>query len=78
MIIDLFYIFLGFVSMMTLTVLSICRMAAFFPFYGIDGKVSSYRSSLKLVSVTWLYSLTLSVPPIFGWGKYVPELSGLG
>ena len=64
--------------MMTLTVLSICRMAAFFPVYGIDGKVSSYRSSLKLVSVTWLYSFTLSLPPIFGWGKYVPELSGLG
>ena len=64
--------------MMTLTVLSICRMAAFFPICGIDGKVTSFKISLKIVSTSWLYSLALSLPPVFGWGKYVPELSGLG
>ena len=26
----------------------------------------------------WFYSLALSLPPLFGWGRYVPELSGLG
>ena len=64
--------------MMTLAVLSICRMAAFYPVHGIDGKISSFKASLKIISTAWLYSLILSLPPLFGWGKYVPELSGLG
>ena len=69
---------LGFVSIMTLAALSICRMMAFYPIFDMHGKVSSYKTSIKIVCATWLYSLTLTLPPIFGWGRYVPELSGLG
>ena len=64
--------------MLTLTVLSVCRMGAFFPLCGMDGKVSSYKTATKLLSAIWLYSLILALPPLFGWGRYVPELSGLG
>ena len=64
--------------MITLTVLSVCRMGAFFPVFGMDGKVSSFKTAIQIMSAIWLYSLILSLPPLFGWGRYVPELSGLG
>ena len=25
-----------------------------------------------------LYSFSLSIPPLLGWGRYIPEMSGLG
>ena len=68
----------GFVSLLTLTGLSVCRMAAFVPIRGWDGKLSSFQSSVKFITFVWVYSLTLALPPLFGWGRYVPELSGLG
>ena len=72
------YMILGFVSLLTLTTLSVCRMAAFVPICDWDGKISSFRSAVKVITILWVYSLTLALPPIFGWGRYVPELSGLG
>ena len=64
--------------MLTLMVLSVCRMAAFAPIFGVDGKISSFTTAIKVISAIWIYSLALALPPIFGWGRYVPELSGLG
>ena len=71
-------VILGFVSLLTLTALSVCRMAAFVPIYGWDGKISSFKSAVKVITLLWAYSLALALPPLFGWGRYVPELSGLG
>ena len=79
---DIFYhgvfYFVGFVSMLTLCALSISRMGSFVPICGLDGKISSFSTCRKIITAIWLYSLVLSLPPVFGWGSYVPELSGLG
>jgi hypothetical protein len=32
---------------------------------------------LAIVVVIWLYTLTVSIPPFFGIGGYVPETSGM-
>jgi hypothetical protein len=44
----------------------------------IAGKVSSFYEASKIVLVLWILSAALSVPPLLGWGRYVPEFSGLG
>ena len=64
--------------MLTLCALSISRMGSFVPICCLDGKVSSFSTCRKIITAIWLYSLVLSLPPVFGWGSYVPELSGLG
>jgi hypothetical protein len=30
-----------------------------------------------LIVVSWVWSLLLSIPPLFGWGKFVPESNGM-
>ncbi|XP_059087850.1 rhodopsin-like [Tigriopus californicus] len=40
-------------------------------------KISSYSTSGLIVILIWLYTLTVSVPPFFGWGEFVPETSGM-
>ena len=69
---------LGFASMITLCVLSICRLSSFLHFRRIEGKISSFSTALKISSAILLYSLSLALPPLFGWGRYTPEVSGLG
>ena len=69
---------LGFASMITLCVLSICRLSSFLHFRRIEGKISSFTTALKISSAILLYSLSLALPPLFGWGRYTPEVSGLG
>ena len=64
--------------MVTLCVLSMSRMCSFLPFRRIDGKISSLGTALKITVAIWLYSMCLSLPPLFGWGRYIPEVSGLG
>jgi hypothetical protein len=64
--------------MMTLSALSLNRMMCFVSIGNYDGKLSSYMSATKILGFVWLYSLALSIPPVFGWGKYLPEISGLG
>jgi hypothetical protein len=64
--------------MLTLCVLSICRMKYFLYGGRIAGKVSSFYEASKIVLVLWILSAALSVPPLLGWGRYVPEFSGLG
>ena len=69
---------LGFASMMTLCVLSIARMKNFLYAGRISGKVSSYHEAFKIITIIWLLSLVLTLPPLLGWGRYIPEFSGLG
>ena len=64
--------------MLTLCTLSIGRMASFYNIGPLNGKVTKYYTALKIVLSIWAYSLALSLPPLAGWGRYVPELSGLG
>ena len=70
--------FLGFASMMTLCVLSVARMKNFLYAGRISGKVSSYQEAFKIITIIWLLSLVLTLPPLLGWGRYIPEFSGLG
>ena len=74
----IWYFDLGFVSMLTLCTLSVGRMASFYSIGPLNGKVTKYCTALKIVLSIWVYSLALSLPPLVGWGRYVPELSGLG
>ena len=69
---------LGFASMMTLCVLSVARMKNFLYAGRISGKVSSYQEAFKIITIIWLLSLVLTLPPLLGWGRYIPEFSGLG
>ena len=43
-----------------------------------DREGLSFHTTTKILRLIWLYALALSLPPLFGWGRYVPELSGLG
>ena len=38
----------------------------------------SFNTISKFIFLIWMYALALSIPPVFGWGRYVPELSGVG
>ena len=38
----------------------------------------THVTTIIIIILIWLYALALSLPPIFGWGRYVPEISGLG
>ena len=67
----------GFVSMLTLCVLSICRYNSIFRFGNVTENVSSFKRAVTIICVIWMYSFALSLPPLFGWGRYVPEISGL-
>ena len=67
----------GFVSITSLCVLSVCRFGSIFRFGNTSENVSSHGQAAKIILGIWLYSLGLSLPPLFGWGRYVPELSGL-
>ena len=64
--------------MVTLCVLSLCRLSTFVRSHRIDGKISSFATAFKITTAIWIYSLALSMPPLFGWGRYIPEVSGLG
>lgn len=35
------------------------------------------RTALLLVLAVWLYSFTLTFPPLVGWGEYGPEAANL-
>jgi hypothetical protein len=53
-------------------------MGCFFNIGPMNGKVNTFWAATKIVLSIWVYSLALSLPPLLGWGRYVPELSGLG
>jgi hypothetical protein len=41
------------------------------------GSVSSHRTALTLLLSSWILSLLLALPPLFGWGAYLPESAGI-
>ncbi|XP_048515705.1 rhodopsin-like [Athalia rosae] len=40
-------------------------------------KAFTIRQACYLVSGVWIYSLSLTIPPLFGWGSYGPEAGDL-
>ena len=70
--------FVGFVLMLTQGVLSVCRLSNFVHTGLILGHIPSYSIAIKIILIVWLYACSLSLPPVFGWGNYTPEMSGLG
>ncbi|CRK91553.1 CLUMA_CG005210, isoform A [Clunio marinus] len=66
---------LGITSITTLTVLSYeryCLVSC--PF---SSSHLTKASAKTMVAFIWLYSLTLTTPPLFGWGKYVNEAANI-
>ena len=68
----------GFVSILTICTLAIFGYGSIFRFGSRQRKVRSLSIVIIILLSIWFYSLALSLPPLFGWGRYVPELSGLG
>ncbi|XP_067011411.2 pinopsin [Anabrus simplex] len=66
---------LGIASITTLMVLSFERYVMISrPFHTSH---LSRKGALLMVAAIWLYSLMLTVPPLVGWGDYVPEAAGI-
>lgn len=62
----------GLMSIITLAAISIDR------YYNIAeplkaAKNMTKRKAFMMIIVVWIWSLVWSVPPIFGWGAYIPE-----
>ena len=68
----------AFVSILTICVLSVLGYGSVFRLSDKIGKGQSLSNVTRIIGVLWLYALFLTLPPLFGWGMYVPELSGLG
>ncbi|XP_051897292.1 melanopsin-A [Pristis pectinata] len=62
----------GITSMITLVVIAMDRYFVITRPLASIGILSKKRAVLILLGV-WLYSLTWSLPPFFGWSAYVPE-----
>lgn len=66
---------LGITSITTLTVLAFERFIIVSrPF---NSKGLSRRGALFMLVGIWIYSLILTVPPLFGWGQYVNEAANI-
>ncbi|XP_074092269.1 melanopsin [Macrotis lagotis] len=62
----------GITSMITLMVIALDRYFVITRPLASIGMISKKKTALILLGV-WLYSLTWSLPPFFGWSAYVPE-----
>jgi hypothetical protein len=65
----------GTVSICTLAMLSVHRLMSVKNIQ--RAKIATYSNVLALILFIWLYTLTISVPPFFGFGAFVPETSGM-
>ena len=74
-IILLIILFSGEVSIVTLAVLSFQRLLIITN--PEKYKITSYKTSFLMNLGIWCYVLCMSIPPLFGFGKYVVESSGL-
>ena len=68
----------GFVSILTLCALSVCRYKSNFHLGNSFQEGVSDAGSIQVIVAVWIYALMLSIPPLLGWGRYAPEISGLG
>lgn len=41
--------------------------------HGVSGKPLTFTKAMVMVIFVWAYSIGISIPPFFGWGKYIPE-----
>ncbi|XP_072895110.1 opsin-3-like [Hemitrygon akajei] len=64
----------GTVSLVSLAVLSYDR---YITITGVaEADRTNYQSAFVGISVSWIYSLIWTVPPLFGWSSYSPEGPG--
>lgn len=67
--------FSGISSITTLTVLSFERYIMISRSFSRHNL--THRGALSLIACIWIYSLVLTTPPLFGWGKYVNEAANI-
>ena len=40
---------------------------------GVGGKPLTGGKAIGFILFAWTYAVGWSIPPFFGWGKYIPE-----
>ena len=70
-----FFCLSGTVSICTLATLSVHRLMSVKNVS--QGMIGSCTKALAVVIFIWAYTCTISIPPFFGIGAYVPETSGM-
>ena len=41
------------------------------------GGIAERLSSYTVIAIVWLLSLSIALPPLFGWSYYAPEDNGI-
>merc|ERR1719391_1825747 len=41
--------------------------------HGMNGKPLTMGKAFGMLIFTWAYAIGVSIPPFFGWGRYIPE-----
>jgi len=41
--------------------------------HGMNGKPLTFTKAFCMIVFTWAYATGVSIPPFFGWGRYIPE-----
>ena len=67
----------AFASSATICALSVFRYGSIFHYGNFEENVPSVRAAMKVIVGVWMYAMALSLPPLFGWGRYTPDQSGL-
>ena len=42
------------------------------------GAIADRLSSHTVIAIVWILSLSIALPPLFGWSYYAPEDNGTG
>ena len=67
----------AFASAATICALSVFRYGSIFHYGNFEENVPTVRAAMKIIVLVWMYAMSLSLPPLFGWGSYTPDRSGL-
>ena len=57
-------------SVMALATISLCRYLRVVHWKKYK-KIFSFRNTLVFISLAWMFSMLIVVPPFFGWGEYI-------
>ena len=41
------------------------------------GAIADRLSSYTVIAIVWILSLSIALPPLFGWSYYAPEDNGI-
>jgi len=41
--------------------------------HGVSGKPLTFGKAMGMVLFVWAYAIGISMPPLFGWGRFIPE-----